>query len=95
MISVVATCFVKEDKIELFLKLSKELVMETQKEPGCIEYNLYSNEKAPREFTYIEKWESKENLDAHMISKHFKRIGLQMSGTLEKETSMYIYNEVF
>lgn len=56
----------------------------TRKEPGCITYQLYSNEKNDTFFFY-ELWESAEHLDAHTKTDHYLhlvkvRVGLVDEG---------------
>jgi len=71
MIIVVSKNTVKEEKVEEFKELTKELIKLSQEENGCIEYNLYKDLKNPNVLTFIEKWESKEAFVKHKNSEHF------------------------
>ncbi len=71
MITLVARNFVKPEHLEDFKKTAKSLIEASQKEKGCIEYNLYVDKAMPHVLTFIEKWENKEALDAHGASPHF------------------------
>ena len=42
----------------------------TRSEKGCIRYDLFLDDSDPKKFTFIEEWESKEDLDAHAQSDH-------------------------
>jgi quinol monooxygenase YgiN len=79
MISVLATINVAEGRREEFLKVFGELVPKVRAEEGCIEYgpwvDLPSNiatEEEPRAgvVVVVEKWESVEALEAHLMAPH-------------------------
>ena len=53
-------------QIEAFKKL-KPLVLA---EPGCIQYDLFSDESDDNKFVLIEKWASQTDLDAHDKTEH-------------------------
>ncbi len=57
----------KEDQLREVLKAMLE---PTRKEPGCIVYQLYSNEKNDTFFFY-ELWETPEHLEAHTKTEHY------------------------
>ena len=94
MIKVVAKHYAQSDKMEKILELNKELVAETRKEEGCITYEVFLNVNDPSVYTMIEEWESRENLDAHMQSEHFKRIIPVVGQYLVKDTEVDIYKKV-
>lgn len=71
MIVIVSRNTVKEGKVEEFKKLTVDLIEKSQKEEGCIEYNLYQDIKNPRTLTFIEKWESEKSFEEHKNSEHF------------------------
>jgi len=54
------------EQIEAYKKL-KPLVLA---EPGCIQYQLLSDENNENKFVLIEKWVSQETLDAHDRTAH-------------------------
>ena len=91
MIKIVAKNYIKEDKIDEVLEHMKELVAITVKEEGCISYEMYQDEKDKSILTMIEEWESKEALNKHMSSEHFKRIVPIIGEFAEKagETNLY------
>jgi len=94
MIKVVAKNFIKKDKIEEVLEHIKELVASTVKEEGCIKYEIYQDEKDKSILTMIEEWESKEALNKHMSSEHFKRIVPIIGEFAEKAGEINLYNKV-
>lgn len=94
MIKVIARTLVREECIEAYHTLAKELVTETQKESGNISYTLNQSVENKKLHAMIEVWESGEALDAHMASEHFKRIVPQMAEYAEEKYPLELYSEV-
>ncbi|WP_411680815.1 putative quinol monooxygenase [Clostridium thailandense] len=94
MIKVVAKSYVMEGKFEEYMNLCKELVEKTREEEGCIKYEVYQDEKCSTILTIIEEWESREALDKHMVSEHFKRIVPILGKFRAKQSDVNVYNKV-
>ena len=92
-IRVVAKNQVKPEKIQEFMDLCKNLVEESLKEEGCIEYGLYQELENPGILTILEEWKDKNSLDEHLNSNHFKEIFPLLSEYLEKETEIDVYKK--
>ncbi len=89
MIALVAKCFVKDGKTNDFMALAKSMVTETQKENGCIFYNIFKNNETDNEFAFIEQWESEESLEAHKVSRHFKNLVPEIAKIADFELNSY------
>lgn len=95
MIKIVAKNYVKADKIEEFLVLAESLVADTRKkDAGCIRYELLQDVKDSQSLTMLEEWESKEALDGHMASSHFKSAMASFADLMEKPGEINIYKTV-
>jgi quinol monooxygenase YgiN len=70
MIYVVATSHVKPEAREAFIKGAKACIAETRKEKGCIAYESHTSINDPNLFVMVERWESREDLDAHSKAPH-------------------------
>lgn len=57
-------------KADAFLEATKELIVETRKENGCIDYQLFKNDEQDNSYVFIEEWETKEALEKHSTSAH-------------------------
>jgi quinol monooxygenase YgiN len=57
----------KEDEA---LEAFEALVEPTHREDGCVLYALHRGIDDPARLTFIERWESRELLDAHLNSDH-------------------------
>jgi quinol monooxygenase YgiN len=94
MIKVVAKNYIQEEKMEEIMKLYKELVEKTVKEPGCIKYELYQDLNDTRIVTMIEEWESIEALAEHEKSEHFTRIFPLLKDLVTGESDFRIYKKL-
>lgn len=72
MIHVVATITIKPEKREKTLAAARIAIAATQQEKGCIGYDLHESVTKPGTYVFVERWESRENLTAHMNAEHFK-----------------------
>lgn len=94
MIKIVAKFTIKEDKIAEFKNHAADLAAETRKENGCISYELFQDINDLKVLAFIEEWESKDALDSHMESKHFKEIFSKMAKIQEKDPEVSMYSLV-
>ena len=85
MITVVVRYTVKDGKANDFSGNVKKLAEATRQEKGCIFYECSRSDADPLKFVMIEKWESKEDLDAHSASAHFKKYVPEIDLTLEEK----------
>ena len=72
MIYVVATSQVKRELREAFIKGAKKCIEATRKEKGCIAYQGHTSINDPNLFVVVERWESREDLNAHGRAPHMK-----------------------
>ncbi len=92
-IRVVAKNQVKPEKIQEFMDLCKNLVEESLKEEGCIEYGVYQELENSKILTMLEEWKDESSLDEHLNSNNFKEIFPLLSECLEKETEIDVYKK--
>ncbi|MGF7009453.1 putative quinol monooxygenase [Aminobacter sp. BE322] len=74
MLKVIAQDFIKPEFVETVRPLYAELVEKTRKEPLCISYDLFVDQKDPGHFVFVEEWPDRAALDAHCRSEHFRRL---------------------
>ncbi len=74
MLKVIAEDFIKPESIGTVMPFYSELVEATQREPLCLAYHLFIDEKDPGHFIFIEEWPDHAALEAHCASEHFKRL---------------------
>jgi len=72
MIYVVATSQVKPESRDAFVKGARECITATRKEKGCIAYESHTSINDPNLFVVVERWETREDLNAHGRAPHMK-----------------------
>lgn len=72
MIRVVAHFKPKPGMLESARELLLGFTVPTRKEKGCVFYDLHENLADPEDLTFIEEWQSAEDLDAHGKSDHIQ-----------------------
>jgi len=95
MVKTIARQVIKEDYIEQYQVLAKELVEETRKEPGCIAYSTNQSLKDKRVHCFIEVFVDQAAADVHGASAHFKRIVPQFSAMFDEDEQVDQYTEYF
>jgi quinol monooxygenase YgiN len=64
-VRLVVTIEAAPGKGDEFAKVFQARCDECQKEPGCLEFQIFQSVKDPDTFTLLELWESQAALDAH------------------------------
>ena len=72
-VAVVVEEKINEGQLGEFVEYMREMIATTKQEDGCIAYDLYEAADGSGKVVMIEMWESKEALDRHMESDHFKK----------------------
>lgn len=74
MLKVIAQDFIHLDALEIVRPLYRELVELTRREPLCIAYDLFVDQKDSGHFIFIEEWPDRAALDTHCATEHFRRL---------------------
>jgi quinol monooxygenase YgiN len=72
MIYVIATTQMKPESREAFIKGHRACITETLKEKGCIAYEGHVSVNDPNLYVVVERWETREDLNAHARAPHMK-----------------------
>ena len=96
MIQVTAVNYVKEECLEDFLAVTKELVEKTNAlDKGCVKYELCRDVNDPLRFVMLEQWESQSLLDDHMKADHFVQLVPKLGGFGSKPSELTILEKVY
>jgi len=90
MVQTISKIYVKQDSVNEFIELFKEMIEPTKKEAGCIQYDMYQDEEDATILIVLEQWESRESFNQHLESEHFKRIGPKMLELMVKESELNV-----
>ncbi len=69
-LTIVAKILAKEEQRELVKSELLKLISMTRTEQGCVNYDLYQDNKNPNLFLFYENWESRELWQQHMGKAH-------------------------
>ena len=75
MIYVIATTPMKPENKEDFIKGHKACTAETLKEKGCLSYDGHVSVNDPNLYVVVERWETRDDLNAHGRAPHMKAFG--------------------
>ena len=92
-VHVLASFDVKQDKINEFLDAVRPCIDLTNKEDGCITYNLHKDSNDNNKFVMIEEWESRSHLDAHLETDHVKQLLNNLNDVTVTDAVVSIYGE--
>lgn len=67
------------------------LVVPTHAEDGCILYSLHQGVADPTRFAFVERWESQEDLDAHLASPHIAAVLARADELLAEPPDIVVY----
>ena len=92
MILVLAKAIPKdEDACEKIVEFAQDLIENTRKEEGNIDYNVYCN-TADGTLLFVEQWESKEILGTHLQTDHFTRFGANIQDLVAAELAIDVFD---
>ena len=70
------------------------LVAPTHAEPGCIVYAMHQGVDDPTRFAFVERWSSKEDLEAHLGSAHIAALLERADELLAEPPDIVVYDAV-
>jgi quinol monooxygenase YgiN len=80
---VVATLRVREGAEEEGMAVLRELAERSQPEEGCLAYAVHRAADDPRTIVMVERWTSREALDAHFQQPHVAQAGARSAELLD------------
>ena len=94
MIHVIASLQIKDGQLAEFIDIFKANVPNVLQEKGCIEYvptidvptDLPPQDKHRNAVTIVEKWETLDDLMAHMTAPHMLAYGEKVKDMVEKKS---------
>jgi quinol monooxygenase YgiN len=72
MIFVISTNRVKPGSADAVRTAAAPCRIETLKEEGCLSYDLNQSTSDPDLFVFVERWETRDHLAAHLETAHLK-----------------------
>ncbi len=69
----------------------KALVEPTHREQGCILYALHQGVDDPRRLAFVERWASRESLDAHLASPDVQEVLARVEELFGDSADIVVY----
>lgn len=85
---------IKPDSIEAFIKLAENIIAETKKEKGCLEYYFLQDPFNPTGFFFYEKYKDQESQIFHSGQDYLKDFKKQREPMLQCPHVLNIYKVV-
>jgi quinol monooxygenase YgiN len=93
-VRVVAHFVAKSESVEDVKRILSGMVDPTRAEDGCVTYELLQNTRDSTDFTFVEEWSSKADLDRHAASEHIKTGRELVREHLAKDSDVRVYTLV-
>ncbi|MBA3410032.1 MAG: antibiotic biosynthesis monooxygenase [Geodermatophilaceae bacterium] len=79
MIIVLAQASARPEHRDALAEALTRASVTSRNDPGCLAYSFHSDVEDANAFTSIERWENREDLDAHLATPHVAELigGLQ------------------
>lgn len=71
-IRIVATIIAKNQDIEFVKAAAKAIVEPSNRDEGCIQYELHQDNNNLNTFVFFEIWKNQASLDKHNVTTHLK-----------------------
>lgn len=78
-----------DDTTEFLVRI-QDLITKSRQESGCIFYDLMQDVEHKNILCFIEEWESKEALDKHFETPHFKD-GIKIVERFARDINVSVY----
>ena len=90
---VTAVFRAKEGKEGDLERVFRSLIAPTMADKGCVSYALNRDQEDPRRFVFMEEWESREDLEAHLGTDHIAK-GLNDAGPMIESQDIIILERI-
>jgi quinol monooxygenase YgiN len=91
-VHVIARFIAKTGKEDELKSVLTALIAPTRRENACYQYDLLRNPAEPREFCFVERWESDQALEQHFATAHLKTALAQAQPLVEAPPDIRKYH---
>jgi len=84
----------KDGKQDALKGVLTALVAPSRRELACYQFDLLQSTTDPRDFCFVERWESDQALDQHAASEHVTRASAQMADLVDAPPDIRRYRVV-
>ncbi len=92
MIVVLGSVVARDGDLDQALALSREHVLRSRAEPGCIAHAVHRDTEQPRRLVFVEQWASREALWQHFRVPASRAFAKALAGLAEAPPTMTLYD---
>lgn len=81
----------KAESRDELLNMTKELIVKSLEEAGCISYGFYEDQSAENNFLFFEEWENRDAIGQHFEKSYFKDFISRFSQMIDGNAVIKIY----
>ena len=90
-VHVIARHFARPETIDDVRNILLELIGPSRAEPGCLKYELFQNEDAAADFTFVETFASDAALKAHAAAPYIANLGPRLAPLVARPSDVRRY----
>lgn len=94
MIKIFAKLVIKEECVDKFIGLAKDLVEKSRAEEGNVFYSINRSLEDDRTFAFVECWKDQAAIDFHNATPHFTGTVPQFGDLCEKTFPAELFEEL-
>jgi len=76
------------------LQALENMVVQTRKEPACLQYDLHQSLDDANLFVFYEIWENSEGLDLHFQQPYIREFGLLADEKLAEKPEVFMTRKI-
>ncbi|WP_374445310.1 putative quinol monooxygenase [Providencia sp.] len=81
-IRIVATIIAKDNEVEFVKSATKSIVEPSNRDEGCLQYELHQDNTNPNTFVFFEIWQDQQSLDKHNATQHLQDFIKKVEGKI-------------
>jgi quinol monooxygenase YgiN len=92
MIIVTGTLHARPDTFEQVLALSREHVMRSRAEPGCVEHGVAIDADDPMRLVFFERWADRAAIGAHLKVPASRAFGKAVAALVDRPPTLSMFD---
>ncbi|MEO6408237.1 MAG: putative quinol monooxygenase [Burkholderiaceae bacterium] len=94
MIIVTGTVYARTDTVDQLLLISREHVLRSRTEPGCLEHGVAIDADDPLRLVFFERWADRASIDTHMKVPASRAFGKQLMAFVDRPPTLNLYDVI-
>jgi quinol monooxygenase YgiN len=87
---IIAKVYIKAGSESEFITAAQEMITNSNKEEGCMGYQLYQDPYEKTNFIFVERYKDQAAVDAHFATPYFKGFGDKIANITSKPAEIKV-----